>query len=480
MIRYCLLLATLLGVLDLTSLNAADRGPNVVFILADDLGWTDLACYGSKFYETPNIDRLAASGMKFNFGYTCGPNCQPTRAALMSGQYGPRTGVYTVGGTDRFDSSQRPLVPVENVQKLSVGTVTVAEALKQRGYATGMFGKWHLGQDDEHHPSKQGFDEAIVSMGKHFDFATQPKVKYPEGIYLADFLTNRALDFITQHKDEPFFLYLPHFGVHSPHDAKKELVAKFKDKPGVGGHNSAVYAAMIASVDESVGRVIAKLDELKLSDSTLIIFSSDNGGVGGYEAAGIGKAGAITDNAPLRGGKGMLYEGGVRVPYIFKWPGRIAAGTTHDEPILSVDLYPTLVEATGGKLPESQKFDGQSYLPLLTNRADQWKPRAVYWHFPGYLGAGPGEWRTTPAGAVQVGHLKLLEFFEDKHIELYDIKADIGQNRDLVKEQPQRAAEMLARLTEWRKSINAQMPARRDVEKSEKPAKKKGGKMTGN
>jgi len=474
MARWLWLVLVVCGLIGSASANAADRGPNVVFILADDLGWTDLGCYGSQFYETPHIDRLAASGMKFNFGYTCGPNCQPTRAALMSGQYGPRTGIYTVGGTDRFDTSRRPLIAVENVQKLKTETITVAEALKQHGYATGMFGKWHLGQDDEHHPSRQGFDEAIVSMGQHFNFATSPKVKYPEGTYLADFLTERAVDFITRHKDESFFLYLPHFGVHSPHDAKAELIAKFKGKPAVGGHHNATYAAMIASVDESVGRIAAKLEELKLSDKTLVIFSSDNGGVGGYEAAGIGKAGAITDNAPLRGGKGMLYEGGVRVPYIFRWPGRIAAGQTNDEPIASIDLYPTLVDVVGGKLPVSQMLDGQSYLSLLTGDVSKWQSRALFWHFPGYLGAGADQWRTTPAGAMQVGRFKLLEFFEDQRLELYDLKVDVGQRHDLANEQPQRVAEMHARLIAWRQSIAAPMPKRRNNEDA--PAKKKGGK----
>jgi len=232
--------------------------PNIVFILADDLGWTDLACYGSRYYETPHIDRLAAQGMRFTQGYTCGPNCQPTRAALMSGQYGPRTGIYTVGGANRFDTSMRPLVPVENVTTLSPETVTVAESLKQAGYATGMFGKWHLGEDPKHHPSAQGFDEAIVSAGRHFDFRTNPKAHVPPGAYLADFLTDRGLDFIERHKERPFFLYLPHFAVHSPHHAKPDKSAHFEGKAPAGGHRSPVYAGMIASLDDSVGRILAK------------------------------------------------------------------------------------------------------------------------------------------------------------------------------------------------------------------------------
>ena len=211
--------------------HAAEK-PNIIFILADDLGWTDLGCQGSKYYETPNIDRLAAEGMRFTDAYTCGPNCQPTRAALMSGQYAPRTGVYTVGGIERFNWKSRPLRPVDNVTKLPLEKITMANALKQAGYATGMFGKWHLGNDAEHHPSKRGFDEAIESSGRHFNFVTDPKQKIPEGTYLADLLTDRAVDFISRHKDRPFFLYLPHFGVHSPHEAKEEIDRALQGQAG--------------------------------------------------------------------------------------------------------------------------------------------------------------------------------------------------------------------------------------------------------
>jgi len=259
--------------------------PNIVFILADDLGWTDTATYGSQYYETPNIDRLASQGLKFLRYHNC-QNCQPTRAALMTGQYGARTGVYTVGGIERFDWQTRPLRPVDNVEQLPLDRNTIAQQLKQAGYATAMFGKWHLGNNGNYHPAKRGFDEAIVSMGKHFDFETNPKTTYPEGQYLADFLTDKAVDFITRHKDGPFFLYLPHFGVHAPHQAKPELIAKFQAKKGVGGHNNPAYAAMIYSVDESVGRVMQTLDGLKLAERTVLIFSSDNGGVGGYVREG--------------------------------------------------------------------------------------------------------------------------------------------------------------------------------------------------
>ena len=442
---------------------AAPRRPNVVFILADDLGYTDLGCYGSKYYETPNIDRLAAQGMRFTDGYTCGPNCTPTRAALMSGQYGPRTGVYTVGGIDRFNWRTRPLRPVDNVTQLPLETTTVAQAMKSAGYATALFGKWHLGQNDQYHPARRGFDEAIVSMGKHFDFATTPKVDYPEGAYLADFLTDRSLDFIRRHKDQPFFLALHHFAVHSPHEAKPSLVEKFKPKPAAGGHDDPTYAAMIASVDESVGRVTALLDELKLAENTLVIFTSDNGGVGGYVREGIKRAGDVTDNAPLRGGKGMLYEGGIRVPYVFRWTGTIAAASTCAEPINSVDLYPTLLDLAGAKPPADQPLDGVGYARLLKSDGSAKLDRdALFWHFPGYLGAGQGMWRTTPVSVVRSRDWKLMEFLEDDRLELYNLREDPSERNDLAQKKPQKTAELREVLRAWRKQVNAPMPAKSD------------------
>jgi len=440
--------------------GAAGRArPNIVFILADDLGYTDVACYGSRYYETPHIDRLAAQGVRFTQGYTCGPNCAPTRAALMSGQYGPRTGVYTVGSIERFDWRSRPLRPVDNVTNLPLEKITIAQALKDAGYATAMFGKWHLGDTGRHHPRRRGFDEAIVSAGVHFNFRTDPKVEYPAGTYLADFLTDKAVDFIRRHKDKSFFLYLSHFAVHSPYQAKADLIARFKPRKPAGGHHDPTYAAMIASVDESVGRILAVLDELELSDRTLVIFSSDNGGVGGYEREGLTRSPGITDNAPLRGGKGMLYEGGIRVPYIFRFTGRIAPGRTCDQPINSVDLYPTLLELAGVRPPAGYVLDGTSYLPLLTDDGRMTrKGEAIYWHFPGYLGAGPGQWRTLPVGVVRSGDWKLMEFFEDGRLELYNLREDIGEKRNLVGKLPEKAKELQADLHEWRKRVNAPMP----------------------
>ena len=438
--------------------------PNIVFILADDLGYTDLGCFGSGYYETPNIDKLAGQGAKLTCHHHC-QNCTPTRAALMSGQVGARTGVYTVGGIDRFDWQSRPLRPVENVTQLPLDRDTIAQQLKKAGYATGMFGKWHIGQNGPYHPGKRGFDEAVVTMGKHFNFETSPPMDYPKGQYLADFLTDKAVDFIGRNKAKPFFLYLPHFGVHSPHDAKPELVAKFKNKKPVGGHGNPVYAAMIASVDESVGRVMRALQDHQLADNTVLVFVSDNGGVGGYVREGIKADGKdITDNAPLRSGKGSLYEGGTRVPLIVRWPGVVKAGGSVSVPTIHVDVYPTLLEIAKAPKPR-QVLDGQSLVPLLRDSEAKLAREAIYQHFPGYLGSGPGKWRTTPVSTVQAGDWKLMEFLEDGHLELYNLRDDLGESRNLAGAMPEKAAELRLKLLAWRKEVKAPMPGKNQAGK---------------
>ena len=466
-------LTALLSSLLAVALNAADRPPNIIFIMADDLGYTDVAAFGSKYYETPNIDRLASQGMKLTNHHHC-QNCTPTRAALLSGQYGARTGVYTVGGIDRFDWSKRPLRPVENVTDLPLNRDIFPAQLKAAGYATGMFGKWHVGERGAYHPAQRGFDEALVTAGKHFDFVTNPKADYPNGQYLADFLTDKAVDFITRNKDRQFFLYLPHFGVHSPHHAKPELVEKFKSKPGVGGHDNPVYAAMIASVDESVGRVMKTLDDLKLAENTVLIFTSDNGGVGGYEREGIKKAGDITDNAPLRSEKGSLYEGGTRVAFIVRWPGVTKAGTSCDVPTIHVDVYPTMLELSGAKKPR-QVLDGESLVPLFRDPAATLKRTAIFQHFPGYLGAGADTWRTTPVSLVHSGEWKLMEFLEDGKLELYNLRADIGETKNLAAENSAKANELHALLKAWRADVKAPMPSS-NIEKAPAPEKKRNKK----
>jgi arylsulfatase A-like enzyme len=446
--------------------------PNIVFIMADDLGYTDVACFGSRYYETPNIDRLASQGMKLLNHHHC-QNCTPTRAALMSGQYGARTGVYTVGGIDRFDWSKRPLRPVDNVTQLPLDRDTVAEPLKRAGYATGMFGKWHIGERGAYHPSRRGFDEAIVSMGQHFDFATNPKTEYPQGQYLSDFLTDRAVDFITRHKDEPFFLYLPHFGVHSPYQAKPDLIARFKAKPGGGGHGNPTYAAMIYSVDESVGRVMQTLDDLKLADHTVLIFTSDNGGVGGYVRERIRKAGDVTDNSPLRSGKGSLYEGGTREPFVVRWPGATKPGSVCDVPTIHVDIFPTFLEIAGAPKPR-QVLDGESLAKLFRDPAAPLQRDAIFQHFPGYLGAGADQWRTTPVSLIQSGPWKLMEFLEDGRLELYNLSEDIGETKNLAEAMPDKARQLHARLVAWRAEVNAPMPTKNTGEAAGSTAKAKG------
>jgi arylsulfatase A-like enzyme len=442
--------------------NSSAR-PNIIFILADDLGWTDLACQGSKYYETPHLDRLAASGMRFTSFYNC-PNCAPSRAALMSGQYAPRTGVYTVGAGARGEEQRRRMVPVDNVTQLPLDKLTVAQVLQKAGYATALYGKWHLGEQGACHPSRRGFDEAIVSMGRHFNFATNPRVETPPGIYLADFLTDLLLRFIEKNQQRPFFLCLAHFAVHSPHQAKPDLVERFKPKPGVGGHRDPTYAAMIASVDASVGRILRQLDDLKLAARTVVIFSSDNGGVGGYVVpSGLLRKG-ITDNAPLRGGKGMLYEGGLRVPFIVSWPGVAEPGTVCDTPLANVDLFPTLAELANARAPTDYPLDGVSFAPLLRLPRRTALPRdAIFWHFPGYLESYIPEltWRTTPAGAARVGDFKLLEFFEDNRLELYNLKEDIGEQENLAMRLPEQTRQLHVRLAAWRKELKAPMPQRK-------------------
>lgn len=468
-VRMCLTLAVLVAWLGGCA-APADRGgpespaavaaegparPNIVLIVADDLGWADLSSTGSRYYETPNIDRLGREGMYFPQFYVS-QNCSPTRACMMTGQYAPRTGVYTVTNLDRGREENRKMNVPENVTNLPLDRMTVADVLKAAGYATGMFGKWHLGQGEDYHPGNRGFDEAIVSMGRHYDFSTNPRVGVSKGAYLADFLTDRAVQFIEKNKGRPFFLYLPHFAVHTPLEAKPEPIEKFEGKPPAGGHNNPTYAAMIASLDESVGRVLAKLDELKLSDRTMVIFTSDNGGVGGYEAAGI-SAGEITDNAPLRAGKGTLYDGGIRVPYFVKYPPMVQAGTTCDTPAIHVDILPTLVELAGADRP-NQPLDGVSIVPLFKDSKTALSREALFWHFPGYLEGKGGNWRTTPVGVIRCGDFKLMEFYEDGRLELYNLKDDLGEKTNLAARMPEKARELRGRLAAWRMELRAVMP----------------------
>jgi arylsulfatase A-like enzyme len=324
-----------------------------------------------------------------------------------------------------------------------------------------MFGKWHLGTLGEYHPSKRGFDEAIVTDYRHFNFVTTPAVEYPKGQYLADFLTDRAVDFIGRHRDRPFFLYLPHFAVHTPIQARPDYVAAWEKRPAQGGHWHPTYAAMIQSLDESVDRITARLAELGLAENTIVIFSSDNGGFGSYDRTEPpSEKKGYTDNSPLRGGKGTLYEGGIRVPFIVRWPGVVPAGATSDLPVAHVDIYPTLLALAGGTPRPGYALDGTSLEPIFRHPRASLARDALYWHFPGYMESFVHDrgWRTTPVGAIHAGDFKLLEFFETGVVELYDLRADIGETRNLAPQSTERVRELRAKLAAWRRSIGAVMP----------------------
>jgi arylsulfatase A-like enzyme len=441
---------------------AAKKRSNIVFIFIDDLGWTDLGCCGSKYYETPNIDKLASDGIVFTSAYANSPNCAPTRACLISGQYTPRHGVYTVGTPERGKARLRKLIPIANRTNLDSKVVTIAQSLKAAGYRTACIGKWHLGDKEPFRPEDRGFDVVFRrDRGGHFT---------ADGRYLTDVMTDESLKFIEQNRDGPFFLYLSHHAVHTPIQARKEIIEKYKKKKPSAEHNNPTYAAMIESMDQSVGAVCAKLDELKLSDNTVVFFFSDNGG---YANA--------TSMVPLRGSKGMLYEGGIRVPMIARWPGRIKPAGSCDVPVIGIDFYPTFLEIAGAPKPSGHILDGVSLVPLLTRR-QALKRKAIFWHFPAYLepyNAEQQPWRMTPGGAVRQGDWKLIEFFEDGKVELYNLKDDISETNDLSKTKPDKAEELHRMLIEWRKSVNAPVPTEKNPQYNPdaKPAKKRKGKI---
>ena len=442
------------------------RAPNVVLIVADDLGWTDTGAYGSQYYETPNIDRLAREGMRFTDAYA-NPNCAPTRAALLTGRYSPRTGVYTVGDGARGFEQFRKLVPAPNVTNLPLSEVTFGESLQLAGYRTAVMGKWHMGTG-EHAPEKQGFDLNVGGndtgspKGGYFAPWDNPQMPAdaPQGQHVDDRLAAEAVKWITLNRDRPFLLYLPFYSVHSPIQAKADLIAKYEQKAPVGGHDNPTYAAMVETLDAAVGQVLAALDDLELADDTVVIFYSDNGGVGGYAEAGVEANLDVTSNAPLRGGKGMLYEGGVRVPLIVRYPGVAAPSSVSAEPIMCVDLFPTLLDIVKAPGPMDREIDGVSFFSALRDgRRDQ--PREpIYWHFPGYLEGvrESGAWRATPSAAIRDGDHKLIEFFETGEVELYNLNEDIEERRNLAHVDRPRTLAMQRQLAEWRRLTNAPMP----------------------
>ncbi len=440
----------------------AKKKPNIVLIFADDLGWTGLGSYGSDFYETPNIDKLCYSGMKFTQGYAAATVCAPSRAALISGQYNTKNGTLRVSDVPKrinkyhlYQALQPANLPFEESQ------TTIAEALKSGGYATGMFGKWHLHPGS---PGDHGFDEWVTSASKHFNFETSLNEEIKEGTYLSDYMADKAIEFIDKNKDNPFFLYLPDFLVHKPHEAKERLIQKYAKKQPAGGHKDPVYAAMTESLDETVGRIYNKLEDTGILENTLIIFTSDNGAAGRTNPDGTGMSKNYTDNIPLRDGKGLLYEGGIRVPYIFYWKNKIASGTSSEMPIIGVDLYPTLIDIAGIKAPKEHELDGISFFKTLLNPDHQCKERPLYWHYPNY---GPVSYKNgqlkyayIPTDAIRLGDYKLLEFYHDTtaYIELYNIAEDLGERNNLAEKMPEKAEELLQMLKSWRYESGARMP----------------------
>ena len=424
---------------------AADDRPNFVFILIDDLGATDLGCTGSTFYETPNIDRLAARGMKFTSAYSACTVCSPTRASLLTGKYPARLHL-----TDWIPGHVRPKAKLKVpdwTQALPLEEYTLPRALQSAGYVTASIGKWHLGNED-HSPEKAGFDLNVggTHQGSPPSYFSPYKNRTlpdgEKGEYLTDRLTNEAIRFIRENRDKPFFVYLPHYAVHNPIQGKPDVVEKYKAKAKPDqGHRNPVYAAVIEGMDQSVGRITAALDELKLSEKTVVVFTSDNGGLL-----------PNTSNAPFRVGKGSAYEGGVRVPLIVSWPGTIAAGKSCDAPVMTPDWYPTMLDLAGAKRQPSQVVDGVSLVPLLRDKGPVAR-EALYWHYPHYHPGG-----ATPYGAIRQGDWRLVEFFEDNHVELYNLKNDVGEAKDLAAERPEMARELQRKLAEWRKSVGAQMP----------------------
>ncbi|MHC4488181.1 MAG: sulfatase [Planctomycetota bacterium] len=434
------------------------KQPNIVLIFIDDMGWRDVGFMGSRYYETPNIDRLAGQGMVFTNAYANGPNCAPSRACLLSGQYTPRHGVYTVSSSSRGQSKLRKLIPITNTTVLDSKIVTVAEAIKPAGYISASIGKWHLGNDPQFGPVGQGFDVNVggysagsPAKGYFVPYGNPELPDGPPGEYLTDRLTDEALNFIQTNKDRPFFLYLPHYAVHTPLNAKSELINKYRKKAGSNGQNNPTYAAMIESTDQGVGRIMEKLDELGLTDNTIVFFFSDNGGVKG-----------ITSNQPLRGGKGMLYEGGIREPMFVCWPGVVKAGTMCDTPVIGIDLYPTILEMAGARKPRGKLLDGLSIVPLLKGRKSL-NRKALFWHFPAYLqgkaeGARDPYFRTRPGAAVRAGHWKLIEYFEDGVLELYNLRDDIAEQNNLAEIMPEKTSELHKLMLTWRKAVNAPVP----------------------
>lgn len=459
---HVLCLAFLLG----TVVLAEDR-PNIVFILVDDMGWSDLECYGADLHETPHIDSLASRGVRFTDAYAM-PVCSPTRAALMTGRHAARVQMTIWSEGSLRGPQNRKLLQADSLHSLPHSETTLAKHLQEAGYLAALVGKWHLG-DADHYPETHGFDVNIG--GTHWgapqtfwwpyrgtgrfgpEYRYVPHLEFGKpGEYLTDRLTEEALTVIDHAGDQPFFLFLSHHAPHTPIEAKKDDVTTFESKlrPGMK-HQNAVYAGMIKSLDVSVGRVLAKLTERGLDKKTIVIFASDNGGYIGIDKKA-GQTVPVTNNAPLRSGKGSCYEGGIRVPLIVHWPGVTTEGAVCHEPVIVMDLLPTLLSATGIESRDSVVLDGMNLRQLLEEPAAQLDREALYFHYPHYYAT------TTPVSAVRSGDWKLLEYYEDKRVELFNLKEDLGETTDLAGKHPQRTTQLREKLQHWRDQVGAKEP----------------------
>ncbi len=448
------LFAAMLFVSFTTIANAEQT--NILFIYLDDFGWKGTGYMGSDYYETPNIDKLAADGMVFTDAYSCAANCAPARACLLSGQYTPRHKIYNVGTKPRGKAEYRRLKHVAGVKTLDPKIRTWAHQLKAAGYRTATIGKWHLSDD----PLPYGFDLNIGGThsggppkGYYPPHGKVPGLKNaPADEYLTDRLSQEAIKFIEDNQQKPWCLFLTHFAVHTPLHAKKELLAKYESKKKGKLHKHVAMATMIEAVDQGVGWILNCLDKNNLREKTIIVFYSDNGGYG-----------PATDMAPLKGYKGTYYEGGIRVPFCVNWPGKIKPGVTTNEPITGVDLYPTFCDLAGIEKPQNQPLDGISLLDLWMGKTNALPKRSLYWHFPAYLqsyGQVNNEqrdplFRSRPCSIIRKGNWKLHQYFEKNDIELYDLANDIGEQNNLAQSNPDKADELLNALKQWQQAIEA-------------------------
>ena len=469
---------------------AADK-PHIILINIDDLGWTDLSYQGSKYYESPNIDALAKSGMIFDQGYAAAANCAPSRASLISGQQSPRTEVYTVGDPARGASSKRKLIPSPNTDFVDADNFTIADAMNSAGYLTATLGKYHVAKDPLTHGWK--INVGGCEFGGPYNGGYHSPYKYPnleeteKGRYLCDHLTDEAIGIFKEHgTKQPIFMYFPYYTIHAPIQGHPKFEPKYQAKAKTKSHFDPKYAAMIEALDHNVGRLVAALEEQGLREKTLIMFTSDNGGHMKFSR-----------QEPLRAGKGSYYEGGIRVPFFASWPGVIEAGSRSQVPVTGLDFYPTVCELAGVELPDDKIVDGKSFLTLLKTEVDaDLKDRALYWHFPIYLQAylKPNEkpesrdplFRTRPGSVIRHGKWKLHHYFEDDGVELYDISADRSEKKDLSTEYPEVVSRLRIKLDAWRQDIGAFIPTelnpdfgeKQSDSKSKKSKKKKSKKKT--